>query len=316
MEKDKDPKYLASAAQCDDLETDQDELVVEKAIGLSILEIALGSILHGFKVPFSGHALSLNQGLYLIKSTHHYQQKAQAAKVAFEISSIVAIMKSFSPAGKKFGPMISISSQGFLYSLGVYLFGNNIIGRSIGISLLSLWAFIQPFITYSLIYGADFTKALSYFIKKLNKHTPVSQENLISIVITIIAVKITLALILSFYSKNISTGYLSKIIYRFEKKPILKRKKHRNASIGAANDLLRPFFIISLVFMIFFFVLSGHSYATIFWKVLRSIGIAYIIFFISRSESVYTFFVKVSHKNKFIESLFSKSRSAYKKIMD
>ena len=45
---------------------------IEKISGaaaiLSLTEIGLGSLLHSFKIPFSGHFLSLNQALILGKS--------------------------------------------------------------------------------------------------------------------------------------------------------------------------------------------------------------------------------------------------------
>ena len=81
-----------------------------------------------------------------------------AAKITFEISFITAVMKSLSPAGK-LGPMMSISSQGLLYSLGVFVGGVGTTGKVIGMILLSLWAFIQPFISYFLMYGAEILSA-------------------------------------------------------------------------------------------------------------------------------------------------------------
>ncbi len=297
---------------------DEDELIVEKAIGLSIIEIALGSFLHGLKIPFSGQSLSLNQGLYLIKSTEKIEKRSIAAKVAFEVSAIVAIMKSFSPAGKKFGPMISITSQGTLFSLGLFTLGNNIFGKILGMILLSLWAFVQPFITYTLIYGSDFTAALAYFIKKLNKHTPVTEETVLVVAGTVIGIKITIAIFIALFSKRIPTDFLSNYTDTLVKSKTLniKRIKYSSALKGALSDLMKPFFLISFLLMIAFFVLSGNSTAVVLWKTLRAIGIAFIIFFMSRSKRVYDFFMKLSNKNRFVKRLFEQSRKAYSKIME
>ena len=298
--------------------TEQDELIVEKAIGLSIIEIALGSFLHGLKAPFSGQFLSLNQGLYLIKSTEKIENRSIASKVSFEISAIVAIMKSFSPAGKKFGPMISITSQGALFSLGVFIFGNNILGKTLGMILLSLWAFIQPFITYTIIYGSDFSAALAYFIKKLNKHTPVTGETIIVVAGTVIGIKIIIAILISLFSKKIPTDFLSNYTNTLVQSKTLniKRKKHSSAFKGALSDLMKPFFLVSIILMIAFFLLSGNSSAIVLWKTLRAIGIAFIIFFMSRSKKVYDFFMDLSNKNRFVKRLFEQSRKAYAKIME
>ena len=61
---------------------------------------------------------------------------------------------------------MSISSQGLLYSLGVFVGGVGTTGKVIGMILLSLWAFIQPFISYFLMYGTEILSALAYFEKK------------------------------------------------------------------------------------------------------------------------------------------------------
>ena len=115
----------------------------------------------------SGRFLSLNQGAFLSKSYNNSFSRSIAAKTTFEISFITAVMKSLSPAGKKLGPMMSISSQGLLYSLGIFVGGVGTLGKVIGMVLLSLWAFIQPFISYFLMYGTEILSALAYLKKKL-----------------------------------------------------------------------------------------------------------------------------------------------------
>ena len=145
---------------------DIDGHVVKRSVELSIIEVVIGSILHGLKIPMSGHFLSLNQGAFLSKSYNNSFSRSIAAKTTFEISFITAVMKSLSPAGKKLGPMMSISSQGLLYSLGVFVGGVGTTGKVIGMILLSLWAFIQPFISYFLMYGTEILSALAYFEKK------------------------------------------------------------------------------------------------------------------------------------------------------
>lgn len=44
------------------------EILGREAAALSLVEIGLGSILHGLKMPFTGYFLSLNQGFFLSRA--------------------------------------------------------------------------------------------------------------------------------------------------------------------------------------------------------------------------------------------------------
>lgn len=296
---------------------ENDDLIVERAVSLSLIELALGSVLHSFRIPFTGQFLSLNQGLFLTRSIDQVKDRAKAAKIVLEISVVVSIMKSLSPAGKKLGPMISISMQGFLYMIGILLFGSNLIGQSIGLVLLALWAFVQPFVTYFLIYGPDLVLALNYFIEKLNKHTSVNSDTLIQVVSTVIGIKLFIALLIPFLIKLAPDKILNKYDKIISLKNVkIKRSPSSSAISGVFKDLSRPFFLISMIIMFLFFYLTGEDSAIIFWKILRTFAIAFIIFFVSRSKTVLNFFMKWSESNKVVARLFELSQKAYLKIVE
>ena len=101
------------------------------------VEIFVGSILHGFRVPFGGNFLSLVQAGFLTLATRTASTRMQAVKLPFYISSISSCLKSLSPAGNKLGPMLSIWMQGTLFSISVMLFGRNPVGTAVGAALLS-----------------------------------------------------------------------------------------------------------------------------------------------------------------------------------
>lgn len=126
------------------------DLEIKRAAQLSLTEIGLGSLGHGFKIPLTGHVLSLNQLAFLLNAIN---RDVLPKSSTFEISSLAAVMKSFSPAGQKIGPMLSIAMQGFLFWLSTTLLGIGLLGQLLGAVMLSLWAFIQPLITLLMIYG-------------------------------------------------------------------------------------------------------------------------------------------------------------------
>lgn len=297
---------------------EKDHKLVEKAVSLSLVEISLGSIVHAFKVPIGGHVLSLNQGMFLIRSIQNVSTRLAAARDAFEISMIVALLKSLSPAGRKFGPMISIGMQGILFSSGIMIFGANLIGHIVGISLLSTWAFFQPFISYYIIYGQDILVALNYLISKINKIHPVNNKTFIYVIFILILIKIFVSILIALSVRYIPEKYWilydQKLVNLNQSKKIT-RKESPSAFKGAILDLLNPFFIISFLLMGIFFFVSKESNVEFLWKVLRVFALAFIIFYLSRAQWFFYLMMKLTKKNNTVKRLFMLCEVAYQKLI-
>lgn len=293
----------------------QDHLIVEKAVKLSLIEIALGSLLHAFKVPLAGHFLSLNQGLFLTRLAREFSARLITFRVVIETSVIVSLMKSLSPAGKKLGPMLSISMQGAFFALGILFAGNNLLGLMLGMVFLSLWGFIQPFITYFLIYGPDLLKAFEYFLDKLNLVAGISEQSVYLFIAIIIGIKGLVAMsipalwpalpqhYINFYDRLLSV----KKITRAKEKTVLK---------GVWKDMTRPFFLFSMLLMFLFFYLTGDKLALLFWKILRTLALSFILFYLSRNEKFFAFMMNISARNKKLERILKLSQQAYGKIIN
>ena len=93
------------------LQKDHTDRVGTYAANLSLIEVGLGSVVHGLKLPFGGQVLSINQCVILSHAARRLGINAKTG--VFTISTIAATLKSLSPAGNKLGPMLSISMQGF-----------------------------------------------------------------------------------------------------------------------------------------------------------------------------------------------------------
>jgi hypothetical protein len=245
---------------------------------LSAIEIGLGSFLHSLKIPFSGHFLSLNQGLILTKASIEIKDK----KSPVYISTTSAILKSLSPSGKKLTPMLAIAAQGQLFFLGVLILGNNYFGRILGIILLSLWSFIQPLGLYLLLFGKDFIFMVEYFIKKLSKVLPVTNENILSFLLYVILAKVILAIIVGTTSHLIKNEQIENYAAWTKKRKKEKKLKKGSPYILALKDLFNPFFIISIFIVIFFFIFSKSPNSSFYWALMRPIAGGYLIFLIIR----------------------------------
>jgi hypothetical protein len=247
---------------------------------LSLIEIGLGSFLHAFRIPFSGQLLSLNQIFILTRASIETQSKTSPAI----ISTTAALFKSLSPAGKKLTPMLGICAQGQLFSVGTVCVGNNILGHIIGAILASLWAYIQPFGIYLLLFGKDLIYMIEYFIAKIGKVFTVTTENILSIVFILIGIKILLALILVVIAHYISDEQYAK----YQDWALNQKKQIKNETIktspflGALKDITSPLFLISILMFIIFFIFSKSDYSSLIWALMRPIAGGYFLFLFLR----------------------------------
>lgn len=255
---------------------------------LSLVEISLGSFLHGFRIPFSGHALSLNQGLILTQALQKTESRKDAVTAANGISIITAILKSLSPMGKRLTPMLAISIQGFLFSLGVFVLGNNLFGILIGMTLLSLWGFAQPLLFAYLFFGEKLFLAIEKLWTDIAGKLSIDPVFGLWILVSFVLFKVTLSWVIGFmgwkYPRYIAENYLQKILKYKNLIPVKKNRALMSPGLGALKDLLSPWIIVSLVLTIAFMWLTEKSeFFKIFIYGLRVVAIAYLVFWILRA---------------------------------
>ena len=226
---------------------------------LSIAEIGLGSFLHGLKLPLSGQILSLNQIFILCRASIHIRNKDAPG----QISTTAALLKSLAPAGKKLTPMLAISLQGQLFSLGLVVFGNNILGRIIGAIASGLWAYIQPLCLYLILFGKDLIYMSEYFIRKLSKVIEVQPENLLIFLFSFIFLKLLLSILCVFLAHFLKTKSLEKIdnwTLKQSKAALPKISKSKGSNIKLAiKDTFNPLFIFSLLLSLIFFIFAKSN---------------------------------------------------------
>jgi len=277
------------------------DIAGKKAGFLSLIEIGLGSVLHGFKVPFTGYFLSLNQGFFLARSV--IQTKSR--RLPFIISNVVAILKSLSPAGSRLTPMLAISAQGFFFSLGTVLFGANFVGVTVGYILLSLWSFFQPILIYYILFGKNIMDVGLYFYKKLSRVFTFEASDLLWILGSLIAIKILFSIFLSILAFRISEKKVAQYETRMIRASRIRRRRVETATPSRSwkenakaslKDLFNPLFIISLIFTASFFFIIEASHAKMIWTLMRPLAIGFILFFLIRMISFEQLILKLEAK--------------------
>ncbi len=264
----------------------------KEAALLVISEIGLGSVLHGFKIPFSGHFLSLNQILLLTRAQKKSTEYGESRIVGANISLVAALLKSLSPAGKKLTPMLAISAQGILFSLGTVFAGANLLGVLLGSVLLGLWAFCQPLLIYYIIFGQQFLVALDKSLEKIFSYFSIQAPNVVEILSLAVVVKSTLAVLACLLGYYISDVRLEKYFSFLKTSWSKQGGVQKDAKeVGATwrrilFDLTRPLFVATLFFTFFFFYFSEDA-KTAYWFLLRSLTLGALCFYFLRSSRVY-----------------------------
>ncbi len=255
-----------------------------KAIGqqaayLSLVEISLGSLLHGMKIPLSGQYLSLLQIAFMSRATY----KLESSKASLQISLIAALLKSLSPAGKKLTPMLAIFAQGLLFSLGVTLFRINFAGLAIAAILSSLWAFVQPVLIIYLLFGNNLLAVADHFFIQLQKILTFDLKFLWPILIGMVVIKALLALIVCFVAIRMSEkDYLVLQEKLIKKIALRKNSNHHGPLVMALKDLFSPLFLFSFLLTGLFFYYSNDKNSQIIWALLRPLAVGFILFYIIR----------------------------------
>jgi hypothetical protein len=270
------------------MENERVRLVGKYAAILSLVEVALGSILHAFRIPFSGNFLSLNQGLLLCRAALEAKGMPQGKTLPYAVSNVTAVLKSLAPAGKKLGPMLSLSMQGLLFTIGVQLFGVNLLGLCLGMVLLSFWTFLQPLITYYLFFGSELLKAFEYLFQKTLPYHGIEAATLAWILIGLILLKAALAIGVAFLAYRWGGAFQDRLLDWARQKGARPLDGKPGAKQGspfllALRDLLHPLFLVSFAATALFLVFSEHSLATKGWIMLRPLAIGFLFFYFSRT---------------------------------
>jgi hypothetical protein len=236
--------------------------VARYAVAQALTEVGLGSVLHALRVPLTGHFLSLNQAAILTWAARTSPSRRDAVARASSVSTVAALAKSFSPAGKRFFPMMAIAIQGWLYSLGLAAGGVNALGAALGFVFLSIWPFAQPLLVAYLLFGTPWFEAWLKLWQKLSSalHLPVELGGwvLVTLFASYAAAAGSLGIVVWRSGQTFEARYLSKLSKPAQR---ARTKKAESASAvrGAFRDLLHPWFIASTLLGVGAFLLSGQK---------------------------------------------------------
>lgn len=254
----------------------REKIALEKigihASALGMAEVGLGSLLHALHIPFAGTVLSLNQ-IFLITRHLCFESNQQRTIAPFSISVGAALLKCLAPMGKKLTPMLAICMQGLLYNMGIFCFGNTLLGRLTGGLLSSVWSFCQQWLLYLFLLGAPFTAAI--------EHHAWLKQAFIALVIAKMSVSALIVSCTPLLPRSRFEQYvqvLSKGVQTIEP----SRNKSRPLFVQVLADLCKPMFLLSLFITSLFLYFSQGASQLFIWLAIRPLGIGFFCFLLLR----------------------------------
>ncbi len=268
------------------MKTKGQNLVVKYATLLTVAEVGLGSFIHTVKIPFGGHALSLNQGLILAFAARATEGRREAVSVTSGVSLTSSILKALSPAGKRLTPMLAITVQGLGFASGIAVGGRNLLGVSLGMIWLSLWGFAQPVLVAYLLFGKTFFLGLQKVWLEFSTFLGITKELEWWVLGAVITAKIAIALALgglAWFNVSLESQYQETI----EKVRLPLSQPRASGEWGwrpILGDMLSPWFVAAFLFSLIFFYFSGERNAQAVWNyVLRPLVAGLFLFWAARS---------------------------------
>lgn len=278
-----------------DLKNNRPEVIGLWAGTLAATEVGLGSAMHALHLPLAGTMLSLNQAAFLTRAVRSEQQDPAARSLAFEISAVTAILKSFAPVGKRLTPMLAITAQGALFTTSIYIFGANLLGVVMGSILLATWGVLQPVALAGVMFWALSGRDQETIIKAWSKLTAelpfINIDNIGIAVAFFLFVKCAVAATISVASwklpNNTKTNWFKRWVHQLSAsathQPLtLQASEGSSPLIQALRDLRQPIVILSVGLLVSLALLVESNLVAAFWIGLRALGVAYITYVLLR----------------------------------
>ncbi len=261
------------------------EVTTDYSATQSFVELGLGSVLHALHIPLSGQFLSLVQIFISSRARLFTGNKLTPAYMG----AVVSCLKSLSPAGKRLTPMLAISMQGSLLSLGEILFGSHCLGRIVGAAISGLWPFIQPILLIWVFVGEIKIQVLEKIIADVERIMGKSLDQLYVVLALMMMVKVILSVFVMFSARQISDAEFEKLTTKLVSVGRKKMKDKLNSQDEvrgdlylAIKDLFQPLILFSVLLSTVFFYYSQSDHARLIWVILRPFAVAFLLFYLLR----------------------------------
>lgn len=249
--------------------------------GAGGVEVGLGSILHGVRLPGRGLVLSSLQTAVMVAAGAGMGRRGRVVWVPF----IAAGLKALSPAGNRLRPMLAITVQGLLFGGATTLLGWNPFGLALGAWLVGAWAAAQGAVLQYLLVGDQLLRAYDSVVGWLSAGWDVSAPG----IWTAIGAWIVLW----------GLGTMSVGLYVYRRRTLPRRFRElmsrrmeglgdagtvsrRRAAMQGLRDLARPVFWLPLLVIAAIVLAAGAPWGDVFWMAARAVTVGFLVFTLAR----------------------------------
>lgn len=118
------------------------------------MEISLGAILKGIRIPMGGAILTAIACIIFLTGRNFTQRRGSIIMMG----TIAAILKVFSVGTVIAGPFMAILIEAFIGEVMISIFGINLFSYVFTSSILTLYTIVHPLISQGLIFGENIFK--------------------------------------------------------------------------------------------------------------------------------------------------------------
>lgn len=242
---------------------------------LATSEIGIGALLHAFRVPFTGHLLSLNQIFILNLALRQHDIKQDPGRL-ISITHIATAAKAITPAYKKITPIIALYAQTFLLYAPYVALGKTLAGQILGCLLSTLWAFIQGMISLYIVFGSALLSGVTTL-----SYLKLSPFYIAVIIGLLIVGKMALACATISIANYISPQQLDAYTKTISKASLRKTQDQASRQ-SAFSDLCRLSFFVPLILCGLGLWLQGSTYEEMLLYAARAIAATFLISLIAK----------------------------------
>ena len=246
-------------------------------------EATVGSALHASRIPFTGLLLSIVQSVIMMYTGDRLTERSRVLWV----SVISAGLKALSPYGGRLRPMLAITMQGFLFTLGTTVFGWNLVGILIGGWFVGAWAALQGIVLQYLIIGDNLFPAIDIVIRWIAEKVHLAVPGIITLSILwafVCGALSSLVTLFAWLRRHRLPARLSALlskgaggIPRDVGTPTIKAAIRKGL-----HDLLRPMFWAPVAVVALIIVATGSTWEQAMWIVVRAITVGWVLFALAR----------------------------------
>ena len=171
------------------------------------MEITLGVLLKGLRLPFAGEVLTAGAAIIVLNGKYFAPQRGSV----FLMGLVAAVLKLFSLGNVIIGPFMAIIMEGLIAEIILLIFRLNLFSFLFTGAILQLYTVVHPFIAQGLIYGGDIYKLYAEIYEQVISYTGLTENDIVLILIIYTAFHMSFGVLAGFFAWKLKQSIVEKL---------------------------------------------------------------------------------------------------------